>query len=66
VNFIMPSNALEIAHRAGVVLTELHHFGGGGNTFLRRALISVLKVTRLIRFEMFSRSYIYVFEQEAR
>lgn len=64
VNFIIPSNALELAHRAGVRLDELHHFGGGGNTLLRRALISILKLTRLIRFEMFSRSYIYVFVRE--
>ena len=64
VGFITPSNALELAHRAGVRLDELHHFGGGGNTFLRRSLISILKFTGLIRFEMFSRSYIYVFVRE--
>lgn len=61
VNFIIPSNALEIAHRAGVELAGVHHFGGGGNTATRRALISVLKLTRLIRYEMFARSYIYIF-----
>jgi len=66
VNFIIPSNALEIAHRAGIELAELHHFGGGGNTGARRALISLLKLTRLIRYEMFARSYIYMFRNAAR
>lgn len=66
VNFIIPSNALEIAHRAGARLAGVHHFGGGGNTRLRRALISLLKLTRLIRYEMFARSYIYIFEDGSR
>jgi len=66
VNFIMPSNALEIAHRAGIRLAGVHHFGGGGNTPTRRALISVLKLTGLIKYEMFARSYIYIFEDASR
>lgn len=66
VNFIIPSNALEIAHRAGIELVSLHHFGGGGNTRLRRACISLLKVTRLIDYEMFARTYIYVFQAASK
>jgi SAM-dependent methyltransferase len=66
VNFVIPSNALEIAHRAGMKLVGVHHAGGGGNTRARRALISLLKVTRLIKYEMFARSYLYVFQDASR
>jgi 2-polyprenyl-3-methyl-5-hydroxy-6-metoxy-1,4-benzoquinol methylase len=66
VNFIIPSNALEVAHRAGAKLASVHHFGGGGNTLMRRVLISFLKLTRLIKFEMFARSYIYIFQRASK
>lgn len=66
VNFVIPSNALEIAHRAGVKLVSVHHFGGGGNTLFRRALISFLKLTGLIKYEMFARSYIYIFQDTSK
>jgi SAM-dependent methyltransferase len=66
VNFIIPSNALEIAYRADTKLVAVHHFGGGGNTMVRRALISLLKLTRLIKYEMFARSYIYIFQETSK
>jgi 2-polyprenyl-3-methyl-5-hydroxy-6-metoxy-1,4-benzoquinol methylase len=66
VNFIIPSNALEIANRAGVNLTAVHHFGGGGYSPLRRGLISLLKMTGLIKYELFARSYIYIFQVAPR
>jgi SAM-dependent methyltransferase len=62
VSFIIPSNALEIAHRAGVKLVSVRHFGGRGNTLTKRALISLLKLTGLIRYEMLARTYIYIFK----
>lgn len=61
VSWISPSNAMELAHRAGVELVAFHHFGGSGNTWLRRMLISLVKATRLIKFESFSLAYIYIF-----
>ena len=66
VNFVIPSNALEIAHRAGMTLVGVHHAGGGGNTLARRVLITLLKITGLIRYEMFARSYIYIFQAGSR
>lgn len=65
VTFIIPSNAIEIANRAGVELVGLHYQGGGGNTAMRRFLISLLKHTGLIGYEMFSRSYVYIFRGQS-
>lgn len=61
VSWITPSNALELAHRAGLSLKRVHHYTGAGNSGFRRACISVLKILGLIKYEFFARSYIYVF-----
>jgi hypothetical protein len=66
VDFIIPYNALEIATRAGVKLTAPHHFGGGGYSSLMRVLISLLKMPRLIKYELFARSYINIFQVAPR
>ena len=61
VSWITPSNALELAYRAGLSLKRVHHYTGAGNSGFRRACISVLKIFGLIKYEFFARSYIYVF-----
>lgn len=62
VAWITPTNALEIAHRAGLRLQAYWHAGGDGNTFGRRAMISILKSMKILNHECFSRSYVYIFK----
>lgn len=61
ISWITPSNALELAHRAGLALMRVHHYSGAGNSAVRKAGISLLKLSGLIKYEFFARSYIYVF-----
>lgn len=61
ISWITPTNAMELAYRAGLSLRLVHHYTGGGNSALRRAGISLLKFLGLIKYEFFARSYIYVF-----
>lgn len=61
VSWITPSNALELASRAGLSLQRVHHYSGAGNSAFRRACIAALKTLGLIEYEFFARTYIYVF-----
>lgn len=61
ISWITPSNAMELASRAGLSLTRLHHYSGGGNSGFRKAGIAMLKLFGFIRYEFFARTYIYVF-----
>jgi 2-polyprenyl-3-methyl-5-hydroxy-6-metoxy-1,4-benzoquinol methylase len=61
VSWITPSNAMELAFRAGLRLQRFHHYSGAGNAGWRRAVISMLKLSGLIKYEFFARTYIYVF-----
>lgn len=61
VSWITPSNALELAYRAGLSLKRVHHYSGAGNSGMRKTGISLLKWFGLIKYEFFARSYIYVF-----
>ncbi len=61
ISWITPTNAMELASRAGLSLLRVHHYSGAGNSVFRRAGISLLKFLGLIKYEFFARSYIYVF-----
>lgn len=61
VSWITPSNAMELANRAGLALRRVHHYAGAGNSGWRKAGISALKAFGLIKYEFFARSYVYVF-----
>jgi 2-polyprenyl-3-methyl-5-hydroxy-6-metoxy-1,4-benzoquinol methylase len=61
VSWITPSNALELASRAGLTLLRVHHYSGAGNSAFRKGCIAVLKAFGLIDYEFFARTYIYVF-----
>lgn len=61
VSWITPTNALELAFRADLDLKCFHHYSGAGNSVFRRVCISSLKIANLIKYEVFARSYIYVF-----
>lgn len=63
ISWITPTNALELANRAGLSLKVIHHYTGEGNTAFRKACISVLKILGLIKYDYFARSYVYVFEK---
>ena len=63
VSWITPTNAIELAFRAGLSLKVIHHYTGGGNTVFRKACISTLKILGLIKYDYFARSFIYVFEK---
>lgn len=63
VSWITPSNAMELAYRAGLSLKRVHHYTGAGNSGFRKASISILKTLGWIKYEFFARSYIYVFEK---
>lgn len=60
VRWVTPVNALEIGHRAGVPLDRYFTVETGGNSFLRRSMMSAVK--RLLgRTELFTWAYVYVF-----
>lgn len=61
ISWITPSNALELASRAGLALKRVHHYSGSGNSSFRKACIAMLKTLGWIKYEFFARSYIYVF-----
>ncbi len=61
ISWITPSNAMELANRAGLLLKRVHHYTGAGNSGFRKAGISMLKMLGFIKYEFFARSYIYVF-----
>jgi 2-polyprenyl-3-methyl-5-hydroxy-6-metoxy-1,4-benzoquinol methylase len=63
VSWITPTNAMELAFRAGLSLKHVHHYSGAGNSGFRKAGISILKALGLIKYELFARTYIYVFEK---
>lgn len=63
VSWITPTMALELAHRADVRLHSYWHASGKGNTYFRRTMIGFLKLTKIINYDFFARSYIYIFER---
>jgi 2-polyprenyl-3-methyl-5-hydroxy-6-metoxy-1,4-benzoquinol methylase len=63
ISWITPSNAMELASRAGLSLKRVHHYTGAGNSGFRKACVSLLKALGWIKYEFFARSYVYVFEK---
>ena len=63
ITWITPSMGLELAYRSGLSLHSYWHASGEGHTFFRKILISFLKMTNLVKSELFARSFVYIFEK---
>lgn len=61
--WITPTNAVELANRANLSLIAVHHYTGSGNNVFRKTLISILRIFGLLQYELFARSYVYVFKK---
>lgn len=62
VTWITPTMALELAHRAGLRLSEYWHVQGEGKTMGRKLGVKVLSALNLRDSEVFSGSFCYLFE----
>ena len=63
VNWISPTMALELSHRAEFPLVEYWHAQGEGLGLIRKSIVSLLKLIRWSDAELFNRTFVYVFKK---